>query len=256
MKKSILIFTAIFLGFGLVAQEQAESLTQGKVIYEDVMKLEIKLDGAAAQFADQLPKERKSKKELLFSPKVTLYQKASESENAEDVAMSSGGAVFQMKMMEPENKLFYDIENGKTVEKKEFMTRVFLIEGEVKQGEWKITGDQKMILDIPCMQAVKENEEGEKTVAWFAPSIPVSSGPSNYLGLPGLVLEVDMKEGDHVITAQSIDFAELDKDLLIKPKKGKKVTQEEYDQIVKEKMEEMGAEHGEGGATMMIRIEK
>lgn len=256
MKRTILIITAIFLGFGLVAQEQAETLDQGKVIYEDVMKLEIKLDGAAAQFADQLPKERKSKKELLFSPAATLYQKATEDESAEDVAMASGGAMFQMKMMEPENKLFYDIENGKTIEKKEFMTRVFLIEGEVQQGEWKLTGEQKMILDYPCMQAVKENEEGEKTIAWFAPSIPVSSGPSNYLGLPGLVLEVDMKDGDHVITAQSIEFTSVDKKVLVKPKKGKKVTQEEYDDIVAKKMEEMGAEHGEGGATMMIRIHK
>ena len=256
MKKTILLITSVFLGIGLLAQEQTASMNQGKVIYEDVMKLEIKLDGAAAAFADQLPKERKSKKELLFSPDVSLYQKAKESESAEDVAMSSGGAMIQMKMMEPENKLFYDIEKGSTVEKREFMTRVFLIEGEVQQGEWKLTGEQKMILDYPCMQAVKENEEGEKTVVWFAPSIPVASGPSKYLGLPGLVLEVDIKDGDHVITAQSIDFSEVDKKLLVKPKKGKKVTQEEFDAIVEKKMEEMGAEHGEGGATMMIRIER
>ncbi len=256
MKRILLSSIVVALSIGLYAQDGDNSSKEGKVVYEDVMKLDIKLEGAAAQFADQLPKERRSKKELLFTENFSLYQNVKEDESAEEVAMSGGGGMIQMKMMEPDNQLFYDIENSKTVEKREFMTRVFLIENDIKQGEWKITGDQKVILDYPCMQAVQENDEGKKTFAWFTPSIPIATGPSGYIGLPGLVLQVEMEDGDHTLTALSIDFSEIDKKLLVKPKKGKKVSQEEFDKIVADKMEEMGAEHKEGGATFMIQIKK
>ena len=256
MKKILLSSTLFAICFGSFAQSGDTSSKEGKVVYEDVMKLDIKIEGMGAQFADQLPKERKSKKELIFTENVSLYQNIKEEESAEDIAMEGGGAMFQMKMMEPDNRLFLDIKKLKVVEKQEFMTRVFLIEGDIKQGEWKVTGEQKVILDYPCMQAVKENEEGEKTFAWFTPSIPVATGPSEYVGLPGLVLQVESGDGDRVLTAKSIEFTEIDKKLLVKPKKGKKVTREEFDDIVAKKMEEMGAEHGEGGGTFMIHIER
>jgi len=256
MKRTILFTTAILMGIALTAQENTQLNNQGKVIYEDVMKIEIKLEGAAAQFADQLPKERRSRKELIFNSGASLYQNLKNKETAEEVAMEHGGGMIQMKMMEPDNQLFYDMQNSQTIEKRDFMSRIFLIENQVQQGRWKMTGDQKMILDFPCFKAKKEEKDSTITTAWFTPSIPVSSGPSKFIGLPGLVLQVELNEGDRVITAQSVDFAVIDNELLNKPKKGKKVTQEEFDHIVKEKMEEMGAEHSEGGATFMIRIEK
>ena len=63
MKKSLLLISAIILGLNLNAQEN----TSGTVVYEQVMKLDIKLDGDAAQFAHMMPKERKSNKVLYFN---------------------------------------------------------------------------------------------------------------------------------------------------------------------------------------------
>lgn len=254
MKRTVLSIFVVALSIGLFAQNGESSSKEGKVVYEDVMKLDIQIEGIPAEFLDQMPKERRSKKELLFNENFSLYQNLEKEETAEDVAMSGGGAMIRMRMMEPDNKLFFDTEKSKTIEQREFMTRIFLIENEIKQGEWKMTGEQKIILDYPCMQAVKENDEGEKTIAWFCPSIPVSSGPSSFLGLPGLVLQVDQKDGDHTLTAISVDFMEIDKKLLVKPKKGKKVDQEKFDKIVEEKMKEMGAEGRSGGAFHVIRI--
>jgi len=256
MKRTALSLIVFALSIGIFAQTSENSSKEGKVVYEDVMKLDIKLEGAAAQFADQLPKERRSKKELIFNESYSLFLNAEKDESAEDVAMAQGGMMIKMQMSEPDNKLFFDMEKSKTTEQREFMTRIFLIGSEIQQGEWKITGEQKIILNHPCFQAVKENEEGEQTIVWFSPSIPVSSGPSVYLGLPGLVLQVELDGGDRTITALSIELKEIDDKLLVKPKKGKKVSQEEFDKIVEEKMKEMGAEHAEGGATFMIQIHK
>ncbi len=256
MKRTVLSLIVFALSLGLFAQTGQNSSKEGKVVYEDVMKLDIKLEGAAAQFADQLPKERRSKKELFFNENYSLFLNAEKEESTEDIAMAHEGMMVKMQMSEPDNKLFFEMEKSKTIEQREFMTRMFLIEGKIEQGGWKMTGEQKIILDYPCFQAVKENDEGEKTIVWFSPSIPVSSGPSTFLGLPGLVLQVELNDGDRKITALSVDLKEIDKKLLVKPKKGKKVNQEEFDQIMKEKMEEMGAEHSEGGATFMIQIHK
>lgn len=254
MKRTVLSLIVFALSIGLFAQSGETSSKEGKVVYEEYQKLEIKIEGIPAEFLDKMPKERRSKKELIFNEAFSLYQNGEKDESAEDVVMHGGGAMIQMKTMEPDNKLFYDNEKSATIEQREFMTRVFLIEGEVQKGEWKMTGEQKTILDYNCMQAVRENEEGEKTIAWFCPSIPVSTGPSTYLGLPGLVLQVEMKDGDRTLTAQSVEFMEINKKLLVKPKKGKKVTQEKFDSIVKEKMEEMGGEGGSRGTFHVIRI--
>jgi GLPGLI family protein len=242
---ALVIFAAVIV--------QAQDNTSGTVKYEQVVKLEIKLEGDAAQFADMLPKERKSNKVLYFNPKASLYENGEKAEDP-NMAMSSGHGNVMIRMEEPENKIFTDLEKKSQLEQREFMTRVFLIEGEVSQ-QWKLTGNQKMILDYPCQEAVME-KDSSKIVAWFTPVIPVSAGPSNLGGLPGLILSVEKNGGKDIINATSVDFASVPDDKIEKPDKGKKVTREEFDKIVEEKMKEMGAEGGSGGQHMMIRIQK
>lgn len=252
MKREILTLVGILLVVALSAQTNQE----GKVVYQEVQKLEIKLEGESAQFADLMPKERKATKELVFTATESMYKKYDGAEDDEDVSMEQGGMSVQIKMTEPDDQFYVDIEKQKTIEKKEFMTRNFLITSEVDASGWKMAGEQKTILDYACLKAVKTNEEGTETIVWFAPAIPVSTGPSANIGLPGLVLEVVSNDGDYTITAKNIELVSISKDSLVKPKKGKKVSQEEFDTIVKEKMEEMGAQQGEGGGTFIMRIER
>ena len=245
MKKLIYLLCAVFFASVVIAQDN----TSGKVSYEQVLKLEIKLEGDAAQFAHMLPKERKSNKVLYFSSESSLYENGAEQEE-KTISMHGGENVMAIKMHEPENKVFTSFKNKKKNEQKEI--RVFLIEGELSH-QWKITGEQKMILDFPCQQAVIE-EDSTKTFAWFTPAIPVSAGPANFGGLPGLILSIESGDGKMTTTATEVDFSEVDKEKLSAPKKGKKVSREEFDQIVEEKMKEMGAEGGKGGTQMIFRI--
>ncbi len=249
MKKSILPFLLLLFNFTVQAQDN----TSGTIKYEQVVKLEIKLEGDAAQFADMLPKERKSEKVLYFNQEASLYENGEKTDD-QNMSMHSGGGNVMIRMEEPENKIYTDLQNKKQLEQREFMTRVFLIEGSIDQ-QWKITGKQKMILDFPCQEATMVKDSIPVSV-WFTPAIPVPAGPNNYGGLPGLILSVDSDNGRNTITATSVDFLEVSKDKFDKPNKGKKVTREEFDQIVKEKMEEMGAEGGQGGHQMMIRIQR
>lgn len=73
--------------------------------------------------------------------------------------------------------------------------------------------------------------------AWYAPQIPVNQGPSEYWGLPGLILEVNA--GRTTILCSKIILNPEEKESIETPSKGKVVTRKEYNDIMKKKIEEM-----------------
>ena len=89
--------------------------------------------------------------------------------------------------------------------------------------------------------------------AWYSPEIPVNQGPENYWGLPGLILEVN--DGRTTILCSKIVLNSKEK-VEIKPsKKGKVISQKDYDETVIKKMEEFREMNRsrDGGSPMMIR---
>ena len=98
--------------------------------------------------------------------------------------------------------------------------------------------------------------EDRTITAWYTPEIPISHGPGNYWGLPGLILEVNDERT--AILCSKIVLNPKEKIELEAPGKGKKVTQKEYDKILADKMEEMserfrGGNRRGGGGVIRIR---
>ena len=257
MKRILLIGTLIPFAGLLTSFGQKEQT--GIVVYEEVAKIEIKLEGEMAAMMKDFPKEQRSNKVLYFSPEASLYEKM-KIENANDAGEfdhSTGNMQIIMSM--PENKVFIDLENKIILEQREFMTRVFLIKADMPEKKWKISGEQKTILDYPCIEATHTDTSGLTTSVWFTPSITIQSGPAKFCNLPGLVLEVNIEDGKRVYLAQSINFEPLDKNTFKKPKEGKKVSLAEFDKIVAEKRKEMGVDGPGGshaGGTVIIRVRK
>jgi len=258
MKAIVTISTGLMAFTMLGAQnDPAKAIRSGKVVYEDKAKIEIHLEGDAAALAASLPKERKSLKSLVFNEKASLYTNQKQEEAADDQVAEAGGTRVMMRMMEPDNKMYTDFAGKKQIEQREFMTRMFLIEKELGVPDWKFTGNVKDILGYSCQEAVRQPNDSTKIVAWFTPAIPIPSGPGPYLNLPGLVLAVELENGDHTLIAQSIEEMPVDNKMLAKPKEGKKTTEAEFKKIVDEKMKEMGGTQGSGSGTqMIIRIQK
>ncbi len=251
MKK--IIFTIFTFSFGLLLMAQNQT-KQGEVTYLETMKLNFRIEGMSEQMMERMPKERKSKKILYFNEEASSYQ-ASKEQTEDMIPGGRGGRGGGMRMMmnSPDNKVYISFKNNQKIEQREFMTRTFLITEKTSSEGWKLTGNQKMIMDYPCQEA-SQITDTDTILAWFTPAIPVSAGPGNYVNLPGLVLEVDINNGKRMLVAESIDLKPIDKNLIVQPKKGKKVSREEFQKIVEEKTKEMGGETG--GRNMIMRIHR
>ena len=87
------------------------------------------------------------------------------------------------------------------------------------------------------LEEVVVNAEIETITAWYSPQIPVSHGPAEYGGLPGLILELTNDRTVMLCTKvvmnpeKRIDISE--------PTKGEFVTKGEFENIVEVKVKEM-----------------
>ncbi len=247
----------------------------GVVTYSEVIKMEwtppADMDPAMkAQIEEmrkKMPKSITNYKELTFNPEFAYYKiapkqvKLDEERAARANAEGHGGGGMRRMMFNTNSIHYWDIKKGKFVEKREFFEREFLIKDETPKLQWKIMGEAKPIAGYVCQKAVAMVDTME-VIGWFCPTIPVSAGPNGYGQLPGLILELVTDKGRNTLRADSISLQAIKIADFEQPKGGKVVTKAEYDQMVKEKMEEMRAEwkarmsgSGGTGGPMIIRHE-
>jgi GLPGLI family protein len=185
-----------------------------------------------------LPKESSNAFVLHFTGEVAVYKPNLE-EQTESTPELQRAKHMQSFMNPPKPELkrvYYDLKNKKKLEEMDFMTRVFLVESDIEEPAWKLIPNKKKILGHLCIGA--EMIIGENTVtAWFTPKIPVSIGPDMFLGLPGLILMIELNgEKSIVATSVSSDVPEIGKkeDMF----EGKVLSKKQFDKIVEEKVEE------------------
>jgi GLPGLI family protein len=83
----------------------------------------------------------------------------------------------------------------------------------------------------------QEVPDTAQVVVWFTPAIPVSAGPDYEGQLPGLILQIDINGSPTfkaIEVSQKADIAAIKE-----PKKGKKVTAEEFNKEREKAMAEM-----------------
>lgn len=257
--------TLLAVLFAVMAGSTLAQSNQGQVTYNRTSKIQFSFAGMPGGMAQQMPSTRTDKFELTFANNQTLWKQA-EQDNEEDGSFTSeGGAHIRMVVSGSNDVLFTNLESGKKVEKRELFEKTFIIEDSIRKLKWKMTGETKTILGMPCMKATtttirtrtmmnmdngkmerKEIQDTSNIVAWFTSSIPVSGGPAEYQGqLPGLILEMDIKDGTQTFVAtgitQKADYAAIKE-----PAGKKKLTPEEFSKEREKMMKEM-EENNQGG---------
>ena len=216
----------------------------GTVHYRVTTQIDIQLPPEMEHMRDQIPTEQTQEKELVFSAAAALTRNAPEEEAEAELPDPDGDRVFfRFGGREADEQTFVDLEAGTSTETRDFFGRLFRIVGEPERLAWRLTGEQGVFLGHPVQQAVAERDS-TTLQAWFTTSIPVSAGPETYGGLPGLILV--LTDGRRTYEATDLTLGEIPPDALTPPTDGREVTRERYDEIVKEKMEELEASRPRG----------
>ena len=234
MTRNILTILFSFISILSFAQNN-----EGIIIYEDKFNIHMSLSPEMEAMKDRIPEFRTSEKILTFKGNEALYTKY-ESEEKKPAEFSRrrgfrwGG--------DDVNEFYTNTGDNTSVDRKTFFGKEFLIEGEREKLAWKITTEQKQVGSYLCQKAILRDSVST-TEVWFTPMIPVTVGPDEYYGLPGMILHVNIDDGKRTITAQSIDLVALEEEIK-RPTKGKKVTKEEFEEIRETKIKEMEQEYG------------
>lgn len=185
-----------------------------------------------------LPRQNQSVKLLHFTQEKALFRQDPSGIENSNKPLQQG--LQKASYFQPPKTLllqvYSDFTQNEAIRQVEFMTRYFLIPGPIEKKAWKLTSKRLKIQDYVCTAA--EMTQGEDQItAWFTSEIPVSVGPADYSGLPGLIMALEIN-GETAFLATSIDLTPPEEGVMFKPENGRKVTQEEFDNIMEEKTQE------------------
>lgn len=275
MKTKLFVLTLLLTG-SLFAQD-----FYGKATYKTHRKSNIQLDSATVARNPGIQEQLKARMAKMFQKTFILNFNRTESTYKEDAKLDQptvGGGDGTVMVMSigggGGNDVYYkNIKENRIAEKSDLMGKTFLIKDDLQEFEWEMTGETKSIGNYTVYKAVWEREvenismrmvNGESketttmdkriTTAWYTLDIPVSNGPRQYGGLPGLILEIN--DGNQTIVCTEIVLNPKDKITIKEPEKGKVVDREKFEEISREKTKEMMNNfQGRGGrGGMEIRI--
>ena len=117
---------------------------------------------------------------------------------------------------------------------------------EKKKDSTSVVSDANVAVAVVKKEKeeIEEKQEMVEVVAWYSPMIPVSQGPTEYWGLPGLILE--LSAGNTTMLCSKIVMNPEEKIEIKRPTKGEVVTKKEYNEIITGKMQEMRDNRGRG----------
>lgn len=272
MKKTLVILASIAAFSGKAQQADGKHsapmmVKEGKVVYERTTRLgNMRFGGGRGENLppeiqaqlDKMPKSRTDQFELLFTPQHALYQYLPNAAgDGGEQTLSGGGVMIQMRGVNANETTYFDWSKGVRVDQRELMEKNFVVTDTITKLQWKMSDETKPILQFTARKAMGSTivqrprvtmENGEmkremvtdtvRVIAWYTSDVPVPTGP-NYAGqLPGLILELDVNNGQSVTKA--IEFSpKVSANKIKEPNDGKKLTSAEYALERDKMMEEM-----------------
>lgn len=237
---------------------------QGIATYKTQRKLDLKIDstqvgGMQDEIMAMLKKQFEKTYILTFNKEESTYK-----EDESLAPPSTGGSIMIVASVGGSGELYKNIKSQYYVKQSDLLGKVFLIQDSLKTNPWKLQNETKNIGTYTCFKATLErkvnsdldgSKEMQKVTAWYTPQIPVSNGPEEFQGLPGLILELNYDSQTILCSKISINPS---KQIVIKqPTSGKAVTEAEFDAIMTKKMKEMESQYereDDGERSIKIKI--
>ena len=118
----------------------------------------------------------------------------------------------------------------------EIYGKLYFTKDSLKKWNWKITSEKKILLGYEVRKATSEDENATY-IAWYAPKIPISNGPGEFWGLPGIILETEksLKEQNYKVRYSINSIEILSKEAKIKkPTKGIQIKESDVEMLYEE----------------------
>jgi GLPGLI family protein len=267
LKYISIILITLFTVNTIIAQD-----FQGVATYKSHRKVNLKMNNENSemqkQIQEQIRKQFQQEYTLTFNKNESTYK---QNEKLDAPAPAQSG--IQISISQGSGVMYKNVKENRFTNKTEMFGKLFLIKDTLSSRKWELVNETKNIGKYTCFKATFSdeyetqtlNEEGELTnetkeritTVWYTPQIPVNNGPSDFHGLPGLILEVN--NGDLTLVCSKIVINPKEQIDIVEPKKGKEITQTKFDEIQEKKTQEMmerfHSRRGNGdGGEMIISI--
>jgi GLPGLI family protein len=230
MKKYSLVSVILIL-FGV--NQIFAQITSGKILYnvsmEDFYNKNVKEKKASPQLEKMHRLTADAAKniqlELLFNQEksVFLHQKGLSISDFKELDEF-------VKYLTAKGDYFTNLTKGKQILQTSYEGRKYNVKSEITKQDWTLTKEKKQFGKFICNKAVLVKEiagKNREIIAWYAPEIPVSFGPADYVGnLPGLILELKLPIATY--TASKIELNPKKEMTINWPTDIKTMTKEEY----------------------------
>lgn len=236
---------------------------QGKAVYMSKARMELGNWGARLSEAQKKQIAERLKNRLEKTYVLTFNKEASIFIEEDKLDAISGATDSWGKNFTPGDQ-YKNVKTNTQIQDQEFYGKKFLVKDKLQPIQWQMGTETKQIGNYNCFKAMaliptddlnwyafswdqlrtaeKKATSDEVAIdmtqveAWYTPQIPVSHGPLEYWGLPGLILEVSA--GNTTLLCSKIIMNPEETLEIEAPRRGTKVTKREYQDIVFGKMKE------------------
>ncbi|MGB5699073.1 GLPGLI family protein [Muriicola sp.] len=271
-----ILFKVIILSFLLLFSFKPNVQEfQGQAVYFSKSTMELGSWGARMSEAQKKQVQARLKNRL-EKTYVLNFNKVESVFNEEDKLDAMSGATDSWGKNFAQGEQYKNIKENALVQSQEFYGKQFLVKDKLQAIDWKMGTESKQIGQYMCFKATASvpsaelswydfswsdltppAKETDSTIigqaetpevkmteieAWYTPQIPVSHGPAEYWGLPGLILEVSA--GNTTILCSKIVMNPQESLKIEAPDRGKEITKDDYRATIQSKMIEMRDNRG------------
>jgi GLPGLI family protein len=264
LKISVLVFTILLANNGNELKIYGVQEFQGQAVYISKAKMELGKWGARLSEAQKKQVAARMKNRLEKEYILTFNKEESTFYEDEKLDAMSGATDSWGKNFTP-GMQYKNVKTNSQIQSQEFYGKQFLVKDKLQAIDWVLGSETKQIGKYSCFKATASiptndltwydfswnrlSNTNEKKVdstgveievetiidmteveAWYSPQIPVGHGPSEYWGLPGLILEVSA--GNTIMLCSKIVMNPEEKIEIVAPDKGKVITKKDYQETI------------------------
>jgi GLPGLI family protein len=261
--KSTLLKLALAILILYIPSDMSAQDFQGRAVY--LQKAKMKLGSWGARMSEAQKNQIKARlKNRLEKTYILTFNKQESTFKEDEKIDAISGATDSWGGYFSRGYSYRNTKESKIVQSQEFYGKKFLVKDDDYKISWEMGSETKEIGQYTVYKATatipsdevswysfnwsdlrpnKDKETGEvkerTTVveAWYTPQIPVSHGPGEYWGLPGLILEV--KYGDTILLCSEVSINSNETVAIKAPEKGEEITKKDYTATIRKKMVEM-----------------